>query len=202
MNRLLLALPAGMMVFAFSGSVLAYHGYESQNAYYDSDYGDSTPRAVTHTNKKEAKKVKTITAVDHSYGKNYMGGRNVFVFDPRSHSWSAYSDGHLVKSGRASGGKSYCPDIGRGCKTIVGTYHVISKGGANCKSSRFPVETRGGAPMPWCMRFHAKGYAVHGSNDVPNYNASHGCVRVTPADASWLSHNFMGIGTTVIVRPY
>ena len=30
------------------------------------------------------------------------------------------------------------------------------------------------------------GWAIHGSNSVPNYPASHGCIRVTRADALWL----------------
>ncbi|WP_370324047.1 L,D-transpeptidase family protein [Euzebya sp.] len=35
------------------------------------------------------------------------------------------------------------------------------------------------------MYFH-RGWAIHGSNSVPAYPASHGCVRVTRADAQWL----------------
>jgi len=31
-----------------------------------------------------------------------------------------------------------------------------------------------------------RGWAIHGSNSVPPYPASHGCVRVTRADAVWL----------------
>jgi lipoprotein-anchoring transpeptidase ErfK/SrfK len=79
-------------------------------------------------------------------------------------------------------------------------FHIISKGGPGCKSSRFPIG-RGGSPMPYCM-FFSKYYAVHGSYEVPNHNASHGCIRVTPSEASWLSHNFMHVGTKVIVKPY
>jgi len=35
------------------------------------------------------------------------------------------------------------------------------------------------------LYFH-KGWAIHGSNSVPAYPASHGCIRVTRADALWL----------------
>ena len=35
------------------------------------------------------------------------------------------------------------------------------------------------------MYFH-RGWAIHGSNSVPSHPASHGCVRVTRADAQWL----------------
>ena len=130
-------------------------------------------------------------------------GKRVFVFNPQINAWAAYdSNGQRVNTGRASGGKDFCPDIGRGCRTPTGTYRVISKGGAECESSIFPIETHGGAPMPYCMKFGLYGHAVHGSNDVPNSNASHGCIRVTPAAAQWLSQNFMQVGTKVIVESY
>lgn len=130
-------------------------------------------------------------------------GNRVFIFDPNYNAWAAYDErGERVNTGRASGGKLYCPDVGRGCKTVVGRFRIISKGGPGCVSTKYPVETRGGAPMPYCMYFHPKGYGIHGSYDIPDYNASHGCIRVTPVAAKWLSHNFVTIGTTVIVRPY
>lgn len=130
-------------------------------------------------------------------------GNHIFVFDPNYDAWALYDDdGTRINTGRASGGKSYCADIGRSCRTIVGRFTILSKGGANCKSTKYPVATRGGAPTPYCMRFSSKGYAIHGSNDVPDYNASHGCVRVTPVVAEWLSSHFIDIGTTVIVLPY
>lgn len=34
-----------------------------------------------------------------------------------------------------------------------------------------------------------RGFAIHGSNSVPNHPASHGCIRVTRADARWLINN-------------
>lgn len=129
-------------------------------------------------------------------------GNKVMVVDLNIPAWAAYdAQGELVKTGKASGGKNYCPDLHRGCKTITGTYSIYSKKGPDCKSSRFPLETHGGAPMPYCMHFH-KGYALHGAHDVPNYNASHGCVRLIPSSAQWLSQNFVEIGTTVIILPY
>lgn len=134
-------------------------------------------------------------------GLNLEGYANTFVFNPRTHSYKAINDnGTVIKTGKASGGSSWCKDIKRSCRTPVGSYRVWSKGGPGCKSSRYP-RPRGGAPMPYCM-FFSKYYAVHGSYDVPNHNASHGCVRVTPSDAKWLSHHFMDIGTKVIVKPY
>ncbi len=40
------------------------------------------------------------------------------------------------------------------------------------------------------------GWAIHGSNSVPAYPASHGCVRVTRSDAKWLFDR-LPIGMTV-----
>ena len=149
--------------------------------------------------------------MDHSQdtkGNNYFPktrtatGNKVFVFSPKATAWAAYdAEGNRIKTGRASGGQNYCPDVGRGCKTSVGTYTFYSKQGAECKSSKYPIENGGGAPMPYCMHFN-KGFAVHGSYNVPDYNASHGCVRVLPSAAKWLSENFVDVGTTMIVSPY
>ena len=125
---------------------------------------------------------------------------NTFVFYPKKLKWEAIKNGKVVKSGRASGGKGYCPDIKRSCRTPTGTFHVISKGGPECRSSRYPVG-RGGAKMPYCM-FFSQYYAIHGSYELPNYNARHGCIRIRPSDAQWLQHNFVDIGTTVVVKPY
>ncbi len=128
-------------------------------------------------------------------------GHSVFIFDPKYTSYALYDeDGHLVQQGRASGGQFFCADTGRACTTPAGTYRIYRKHGEDCKSSKFPLG-RGGAPMPHCM-FFTGGYAIHGSNDVPDHNASHGCIRVPPGDAAWLSEYHLEIGDTVIVRSY
>ena len=63
--------------------------------------------------------------------------------------------------------------------------------------------------MPYCMYFH-KGVALHGSEDIPGYRASHGCIRMFTRDAKWLNENFVessnaernhNLGTKVVVRP-
>lgn len=134
------------------------------------------------------------------YSASYAAG-NTFIFNPNNLSWKAINEqGKVVRTGKGSGGSTYCADIRRGCKTPAGQYRIISKGSAGCRSSRYPLGG-GGAPMPYCM-FFSKYYAIHGSNDVPNRNASHGCVRVKPADAQWLSRNFIKVGTKVIIKPY
>lgn len=127
-------------------------------------------------------------------------GVPVFIFNPKTHTWAVYNaNGKLLKIGKGSGGKNYCPDIRRGCHTPTGTFHIIAKKGAACKSSKYPVG-KGGAPMPYCS-FFTKNHGIHGSYDVPNYNASHGCIRVHPADAKWIQ-SVMPIGSIVIVESY
>jgi hypothetical protein len=41
--------------------------------------------------------------------------------------WEAFINNQLVREGKASGGRKFCPDIGRPCKTPSGTFKVISK---------------------------------------------------------------------------
>lgn len=43
------------------------------------------------------------------------------------------------------------------------------------------------------------GYAIHGSNSVPDYPASHGCVRVSIEEAEWLFAR-IEYGTPVLVH--
>ncbi|WP_165474684.1 L,D-transpeptidase [Legionella nagasakiensis] len=129
-----------------------------------------------------------------------MHAVNTFIYNPKTLRWKAVKNDKVIRTGKGSGGSHYCRDIKRSCRTPSGTYRIISKRGASCRSSRYPVG-KGGAPMPYCM-FFSKYYAIHGSPDVPNHNASHGCIRVKPSDARWLNQNFMNIGSKVIVKPY
>ena len=129
-------------------------------------------------------------------------GGHVFIYDPKQHAWAAYDGkGRLARVGRASGGKLYCDDIGRPCKTVVGHYRILNKGNETCQSNIYPVKTRGGAPMPYCMKFHPEGYAIHGVSQVADGYNSHGCIGVSVADAKWLS-DYLPTGSRVIVRSY
>ncbi len=135
----------------------------------------------------------------YSFPSQRAGGK-AFIFDPRKLAWAAYDhNGRLIKTGRASGGKGYCPDIRRSCRTPTGSFAVYRKGSAGCKSRTYP-KPHGGARMAYCM-FFTGGYAIHAGH-VPNGHASHGCVRVQHSAARWLSKNFMSHGTKVIVRSY
>ena len=128
------------------------------------------------------------------------GGNKLVFVDLSKLAFGAYDEkGQLVYWGPASGGKSFCDDIQESCTTPPGTYWINVKKGDDCFSSTFPVDTKGGAPMPYCMFFY-QGYALHGSPAVPGYNASHGCVRLYTQDAAWLNEEFTKIGTKVIVN--
>jgi len=116
-------------------------------------------------------------------------GRKIIMVSLSKLAFGAYdADGKLVYWGPVSGGQNYCRDIHRRCMTPTGHFAIYSKEGRYCVSTKFPVG-RGGAPMPYCMYFHG-GMALHGSYEVPGYNASHGCVRMFVNDAQWLNQEF------------
>lgn len=141
-------------------------------------------------------------------GRNYFPlkiaatGEKQFIFDPKASAWAAYDEnGVRVMTGSGSGGKNYCEDVNEPCRTVTGTFHVYNKRGAECKSGEYPVETYGGAKMPYCMYFF-RGFTIHAAFDVPPMPSSHGCVRVLPSAAKWLNEQFITIGTKVTVLSY
>jgi len=130
------------------------------------------------------------------------------IIDQDKLAWAAYdAEGNLIKWGPISSGRDRCPDANRSCRTLTGIFRVFSKENEKCTSDVFPIG-KGGAKMPYCMFFH-KGFALHGSEDIPGVRASHGCVRMFIEDAKWLNEHFVELssernnflGTTVIVRP-
>ncbi|MFI4918746.1 MAG: L,D-transpeptidase [Legionellales bacterium] len=130
------------------------------------------------------------------------------VVDQEKLAWGAYdAEGNLVKWGPLSSGRDKCSDSNRSCRTLTGIFRVFSKENVHCTSDVFPVG-KGGAKMPFCMYFH-KGFALHGSDDIPGQRASHGCVRLFTQDAQWLNEQFVELssernnfmGTKVTVRP-
>jgi len=174
------------------GIILAHHTYAYQYTYKKQP---SYKRSTKGTKRYRSRPRGSLPR------KRAATGGKVFIFSPRHLQWAAYDEnGRMIKSGRASGGRHYCRDVNRACRTPRGSFRVYSRGGPGCKSSKFPIG-RGGSPMPYCTFFY-KGYAIHGSYNVPNYNASHGCIRVIPSAANWLSHNFLRNGTRVIVTSY
>jgi lipoprotein-anchoring transpeptidase ErfK/SrfK len=50
-------------------------------------------------------------------------------------------------------------------------------------------------------KYFSGGVAVHGSNSIPDYPASHGCVRITTRAMDWIwADDLMPRGTVVVVR--
>ena len=131
-------------------------------------------------------------------------GEKQIIVDQDKLAYAAYDEqGNLVKWGPISSGRDRCSDSANSCRTLTGIFRVFSKENENCRSNTFD-----NARMPYCMYFH-KGFALHGSNDVPGYRASHGCIRMFTPDALWLNHEFVDIakdsngylGTKVTVLP-
>jgi hypothetical protein len=135
------------------------------------------------------------------------GEKTVYV-SQKNLAWGAYdADGELVWWGPISSGIDGCHGITGTCQTPSGSFRIIRKQDIDCVSTAFPRRAdgnNGGAVMPYCMHFF-KGYALHGSYDVPGYRASHGCVRMLIEDARWLNEEFVstaqedGKGTLVIL---
>lgn len=126
-------------------------------------------------------------------------GRETLLIKQSKLAWGAYNNkGQLIKWGPIAGGRSYCPDVGRSCRTVNGNFSVFKKKGAECVSNTYPLG-KGGAPMPYCMFFAGGGYAIHGWDTLPGYNDSHGCVHTLHQDAKWLYQEFIKMGTSVIV---
>lgn len=130
-------------------------------------------------------------------------GSKLITVDLNQLAWAAYNgEGELINWGPASGGSKWCYDINMPGKTVTGRFEIYDVRGEDCTSRKFPVN-EGGAPMPYCMFFQG-GFALHGSDEVPGYNASHGCVRLFVEDAKWLNEEFVKTPgrTKVSVLPY
>lgn len=156
------------------------------------------------------KKLKDADILDYSPfpRKIKSGDGKQVIVDQNKLAWGAYdANGDLVKWGPIASGRAKCPDSNNACYTLTGVFRVFSKEDSRCKSDVFPIG-KGGARMPYCMYFH-KGFAMHGSDDMPGYRASHGCVRMFVRDAKWLNETFVDVtneaknqpGTKIVVRP-
>ena len=94
----------------------------------------------------------------------------------------AYEGDRVVLQTRISSGR-------RGRETPNGRFHAQSK--ALMHYSRLYDN----APMPYSVQF-AGNYFIHGFSSVPNYPASHGCIRV-PLDSAREFYNWVDYGTPV-----
>lgn len=124
-----------------------------------------------------------------------IGEKTIFVSQKKL-AWGAYdATGELLWWGPASPGLDKCQGVPGGCSTPTGSFRVIRKQDIDCVSTVFPRRAygeSGGALMPYCMHFF-RGYALHGSDEVPGFKASHGCVRLFIEDARWLNEEFIDL---------
>lgn len=152
-----------------------------------------------------------ITIYDVSPFPRYIetSGEKIIYVNQKELAWGAYNEeGELVWWGPISTGSGHCISPDGTCLTPSGSFRVIRKQDIDCISTVFPVRTdgtSGGAIMPYCMHF-LRGYALHGSEVVPGYRDSHGCVRMFIEDARWLNEEFITLpgaggikGTRVVV---
>jgi hypothetical protein len=152
---------------------------------------------------------RTIHYTRDKRGRNYFPeqikatGEKRFVFDPKASAWAAYNEeGTRLMTGGGSAGIDTCEENAtQSCRTITGTFKLYNKHGLECRSGEYPVDTKGGAKMPYCMYFY-QGFTIHAAFEVPERPSSHGCVRVFPSAAKWLNEEFMRIGTKVIILAY
>lgn len=156
------------------------------------------------------KNLDRLTIYDVSPFPRYIdttGEKSIYV-SQKNLAFGAYDqDGELVWWGPISSGNEQCKGVYGGCKTPSGAFRIIRKQDIDCISTAFPRRAdgdNGGAEMPFCMHFF-QGYALHGSEEVPGFRASHGCVRLFTEDARWLNEEFVDVpedglkGTRVIV---
>lgn len=97
-----------------------------------------------------------------------------------------YKKGGVTKTFHCSTGRE-------GYRTPKGKFTVYAK-------ERHAISYKyGNSPMPFTLWFHSAGYGIHESKSVPNYPASHGCVRLKHEDAKWLFEQ-VPVGTPVIIQ--
>jgi len=98
---------------------------------------------------------------------NSREAREVRVF-LKTQYFGFYEKGSLIFSGPVCTGKS-------GCETPKGKFRVLMK-------AKGYVSKKFGAPMPFAVQFTTGGHFLHEGVMVKK-PASHGCVRLTNADA-------------------
>jgi hypothetical protein len=196
-RKIVLTMISCMSILCASSNAHAY-GYGGYSGYEGG--GRVNPHAWNEFVRVKQRNYDIAHTLDKAPFPQSSSEKNLIKVDLGKLAWGAYDEnGTLVKWGSASGGKNYCDDIGKTCKTITGTYTFYRKKGLECKSNQFPVG-KGGAPMPYCMHFSG-GYALHGGA-VPDFNASHGCIRVPTREARWINQNFVKIGKTKVSISY
>ena len=98
---------------------------------------------------------------------------------------------YVIKDG-ASIFRTTCSTGRAGFSTPPGEY-VITDKDRNHRSTIYKVE------MPYFMRLSCRDFGMHESGSVPNYRASHGCIRL-PAAAARKLFSEIPVGTVVMIN--
>lgn len=107
----------------------------------------------------------------------------------------------------AAGGKLWCRDIRRSCKTPSGHYRIGKKHGPNYRSKSYPIKCAQkeacGASMPYYLQFSGEKFGIHGGfvPREPLAHVSHSCIRIPVENAKRL-FDMVSPGTPVTVLPY
>ena len=117
--------------------------------------------------------------------------RKQIVIDLSKQEAYAYEDGRVQFSGWISTGRP-------GRRTPTGHFRVLEKD-IDHISSRYP-EPNGGAEMHYMLRLTDYGIAMH-LGYVPNYPASHGCIRLENGFAQKM-YRWADVGTPVLIKGY
>lgn len=116
-------------------------------------------------------------------------GEHWVEIDLSSQRLRGFQGNRLVIDTKVSSGK-------RGMSTPTGTYKAGPEKSKYRTSSLYDD-----APMPFAVQFHGN-YFIHGSSSVPNYPASHGCIRMplTGQNAAKYFFEWVNLRSEVTVR--
>ena len=120
---------------------------------------------------------------------SFLSSKKLIVVDLTTQEAYAYEDGELIIKGEVSTGRPSHP-------TPKGEFKILQKE-LRHTSNKYP-EPYGGARMDYMMRLTNSGVAMH-LGFVPNYPASHGCIRLKNGFAQRL-YAWAPVGTKVIIR--
>ncbi|WP_111561300.1 L,D-transpeptidase family protein [Rhizobium sp.] len=126
----------------------------------------------------------SATALVHPAFATDARALQIFVSKSKQ-SLAVYDGTDVIATSKISSGKS-------GHTTPSGIFSVIEK------QTYHESNIYSGAPMPFMQRLTWSGIALHQSNSVPRYPASHGCVRMPDAFAKQL-YKMTEMGVPVII---
>ena len=132
--------------------------------------------------------------------------RTFILVNLAEQAWGAYDfRGHLRRWGPLSSGQSICSAGNGFCQTRSGIFFIKRAKGAACATGAKPKGSCGVPNAPDCIYYGPLGEgfsaAMYGSDELPGFPASQGCILLFPEDSQWLRNEFLVVpGTTRPVR--